>query len=340
MELFNHVSELLYDHNCVIVPGFGGFVANFKAAEYNTESGTVKPARKMVAFNQNLIENDGLLIQHVSKKLNISYNEAESRIIEMVQYIWERLDQYRNFEFRSVGTIYLNKENKLVFVPYENHNFYTNSYGLPGIKVKPIRSLNIERKKAAAKPQLEKRKPALPASANSTSSLTWRVSGIAATFLLFLGAAYLGIQFSDNTTIDQNKIVLNESRDTEALGSIMPLATEGESAASNEENTSEPVSPSEADISLTESEVTTVNVPQKGEVEYHIIVLKTTSQQEAESFSQKEILKIFDAELLPKPDSDEWLVSVERFSTRKIAEKYLELIRSNNFNQAFILELP
>ena len=66
MNLINHISELLYDHNCVIIPGFGGFITNYKSADFDHQNNVVLPARKVVAFNQSLVENDGLLIRVIN----------------------------------------------------------------------------------------------------------------------------------------------------------------------------------------------------------------------------------------------------------------------------------
>ena len=35
MQLSNHISKLLFDHDCVTVPGFGSFLGNYKSADYD-----------------------------------------------------------------------------------------------------------------------------------------------------------------------------------------------------------------------------------------------------------------------------------------------------------------
>ena len=34
MQLSLYISDLLFDHDCVTVPGFGSFLGNYKSAEY------------------------------------------------------------------------------------------------------------------------------------------------------------------------------------------------------------------------------------------------------------------------------------------------------------------
>ena len=36
-----YISELLYTHECVIIPEFGGFVGNRKSAELNKKTGSL-----------------------------------------------------------------------------------------------------------------------------------------------------------------------------------------------------------------------------------------------------------------------------------------------------------
>ena len=141
MELIELVSELLYTHNCVIIPGFGGFVGNFKHTEFDESRMLLSPARKKVAFNRSLQENDGLLINGLVKRKGISYEQAEKEVTTFVGFMNDRLEKYRNYEFRNIGSFYLNKDNNLIFVAYEGLNFFKKSYGLQDVKVRPLQSV-------------------------------------------------------------------------------------------------------------------------------------------------------------------------------------------------------
>ncbi len=50
----HYISELLFLHDCVIVPEFGGFVGNRKPAQLNKTTGGLTPPSKQVLFNTNL----------------------------------------------------------------------------------------------------------------------------------------------------------------------------------------------------------------------------------------------------------------------------------------------
>ena len=44
----HYISELLFLHDCVIVPDFGGFVGNKKSAQLNKTTGTLTPPSKQI----------------------------------------------------------------------------------------------------------------------------------------------------------------------------------------------------------------------------------------------------------------------------------------------------
>ena len=44
----HYISELLFLHDCVIVPDFGGFVGNKKPAQLNRSAGLLTPPSKQI----------------------------------------------------------------------------------------------------------------------------------------------------------------------------------------------------------------------------------------------------------------------------------------------------
>ena len=76
----HYISELLFLHDCVIVPEFGGFVGNKKSAQLNKTTGTLTPPSKQILFNTNLKINDGLLITHIVNKEGITQKIAKQNV--------------------------------------------------------------------------------------------------------------------------------------------------------------------------------------------------------------------------------------------------------------------
>ena len=80
----HYISELLFLHDCVIIPDFGGFIGNRKSAQLNKTTGRLIPPSKQILFNRNLTTNDGLLINHIAQNESISQHEAKQKLEEFV----------------------------------------------------------------------------------------------------------------------------------------------------------------------------------------------------------------------------------------------------------------
>ena len=77
IELDRHIEILLLDNDCVIVPGFGGFVAHHVEARYDKSDNSFLPPLRSLGFNPHLKNiNDSLLAQSYVEAYDISYPEA------------------------------------------------------------------------------------------------------------------------------------------------------------------------------------------------------------------------------------------------------------------------
>jgi hypothetical protein len=141
VNLIDSIPDLLYKHNCVIIPDFGGFITNFKHSGFDESRNIISPSCKKVAFNQSLIENDGLLVSNWAQKKEISYKQALDEIKSFADFLKERIFLNKSFDFKNIGTFYLSAEDKIIFVPYQGLNFLESSFGLYPIKIK---SLNVQ----------------------------------------------------------------------------------------------------------------------------------------------------------------------------------------------------
>ena len=144
MNLAKEIAYLLYKHNCVIVPNFGAFLVNEKAAEFNTDAKYASPKQKVITFNSQIQSNDGLLANHLSVSNGYSYEQGLSTIKDFVKSLNDVLHDKRNTELAEIGTFYLTKEEKLIFVPYHSVNFALESFGLPKLRLNTIQAAAVE----------------------------------------------------------------------------------------------------------------------------------------------------------------------------------------------------
>ena len=143
MTLANYINDLLYRYECVIVPGFGGFITNKISARVNHFTHAFYPPMKQVSFNSNLQNNDGLLANYISSVEKISFDNALSLIKNEVQH-WNELLKNETIEIANIGTLSLTKENQLVFEHSQLENYLTSSFGLSPFNSSAIKRLEYK----------------------------------------------------------------------------------------------------------------------------------------------------------------------------------------------------
>lgn len=130
MNIEPYIAQLLYRYQCVTVPGFGAFLTEIQSAQLIESSNSFFPPKKMVSFNRNLKNNDGLLANHIALTQKISYDLALN-LIQNEVLKWENLIQETGrFSIKNIGDFLLNVDKNLVFTPFDQNNYLTNSFGL------------------------------------------------------------------------------------------------------------------------------------------------------------------------------------------------------------------
>jgi ribosomal protein S25 len=133
MKMEKHISALLYRYQCVTVPGFGAFLTEIRPAQIDAGSNTFYPPKKLISFNANLKNNDGLLANHIALQEKISYEQAVSNI-EYEVYSWfAALQAKESLKMENLGEMAYNSEGSLVFTPDTPVNYLTDAFGLSTI---------------------------------------------------------------------------------------------------------------------------------------------------------------------------------------------------------------
>ncbi|MDD2674835.1 MAG: SPOR domain-containing protein [Flavobacterium sp.] len=130
MKIELYIAQLLYRYQCVTIPGFGAFLTEIQSAKLNESTNSFSPPKKMIAFNANLKNNDGLLANHIALAEKTSYEYAVSKIQYEV-FNWKKaLEENQLFSIKNVGDLRLNADKNIVFTPYDQTNYLTRSFGL------------------------------------------------------------------------------------------------------------------------------------------------------------------------------------------------------------------
>jgi hypothetical protein len=149
MNIEPYIAQLLYRYQCVTVPGFGAFLTEIQSAQLIESSNSFFPPKKMISFNAYLKNNDGLLANHIAQAEKTSYEYAISAIQYEV-FNWKKaLQETGVFSIKNVGNFSLNADKNLIFTPFDQTNYLTNSFGLSAF-VSPMVNREIFEQKIEA----------------------------------------------------------------------------------------------------------------------------------------------------------------------------------------------
>ncbi len=132
MRIEKHIKDLLYRYQCVTVPGFGSFLTQERSATIDTKNQRFDPPCKVLSFNGQLTENDGLLAKYMAENLSFSYDEAIAAIDKEVRH-WQLQLASEDLVLDHLGSFQRNQEGKLWFTPSSEVNYLTESFGLASV---------------------------------------------------------------------------------------------------------------------------------------------------------------------------------------------------------------
>lgn len=142
--MINHIRYLLYRHNCVIVPDFGGFILQNQPVRRTTKK--IFPFQKTVRFNKKLKINDGLLCHQIAVSENLTHEHALLKIQTIVNKWNTVLKEKKNLHLHGIGHFENTRESTWVFYSNKDVNFSTESFGLAPIQSIPLSIYKRERK--------------------------------------------------------------------------------------------------------------------------------------------------------------------------------------------------
>ncbi|WP_295985719.1 SPOR domain-containing protein [uncultured Algibacter sp.] len=130
MQLETFISDLLYRYECVTIPEFGAFLTQRVSATIDDASNTFHAPKKVVSFNEQIQQNDGLLAHYIADVEKIPFEVANKKIAKRVKLLKSYLTQGETLTFKNIGEIVFNNEGKILFEPAYNLNYLTDSFGL------------------------------------------------------------------------------------------------------------------------------------------------------------------------------------------------------------------
>ncbi len=308
MQIEKHISDLLYRYQCVTVPGFGAFLTEIIPAHVTGSASSFFPPKKVVSFNANVKNNDGLLANHLALQEKMSYELAVIKINEVVNE-WTYLLQNRNrVVVKNIGEISVNNELNWVFEPANTVNYLTDAFGLSSF-VSPEITREVLKQQVEA---LEERAPII---FTQQRKRNYSYLKYAAVFTVMLGAGTFGYKmYYDQQILEQTLIVEKKVQEK-----VQQQILEATFVLSNPIPTVELALPEE-------------------KLPYHLVAGAYRSEENANKAIAELLAAGFDkAKMLPINKHDLYPVVFASFKTLKEAQAKRKAIQKSHSAEAWLL---
>lgn len=336
LELVRHIEYLLTEHDCVLVPGLGGFVLQYVPARFSEDRKSIQPPGKQITFNSSLSYNDGLLAQSLMRTLDIDYGKAVVMIGHWVDEIKRSFSEPGDsYAFGELGTFVLSDERSLIFEPPASCLFGISAFGLKKLNICPLGQLHKDEN--VAEPKLRSKKRDVVYIPVNKSFVRQLIAAAAIIILLLMISTPMSEM---KTTSDYASLVSSElfenGKDGEIeINDIVSLQQGNDSVIAAENNFST-VQKSEQDNSQV------ANISDSDVVRPYIVVVATLSGKQAalrqlEQFKQQGVtadLKIYET-------SKKVRIYIDSFSEKEEAQKFLMTLRNGDspFSDAWVMSV-
>ena len=358
IELAQHIETLLLENDCVIVPGFGGFVAHYSPATRVKEENIFLPPTRTIGFNPQLKLNDGVLVQSYMSAYDTSFADA-SRIVEKeVNEFIGLLHEEGKAHLDNIGEIQSNIYGNYEFVPYDYKITTPSLYGLDSFEIHELSALQ-QKEKVLIPTYPEKEKKTFEISINR-AYLRNAAAMIAAIVLFFAFSTPV-----ENTDVQKNNYaqllpselfeqiekqsvaitpvyVKNDAAQQAKKSSASSASTKTSSAkkhTTDKAKTSKPIAVREVKVvkQETAAPAPAVKSQESANHPFHIIVAGGISLKDAEAIANQLKSKGFaDAKALNTDGKVR--VSISSFNNRDEATKQLlELRKNETYKNAWLL---
>ncbi len=237
------VSSLLKEHDCVIIPGFGGLVSRYAAAKVHPVSHIFQAPHKHILFNRNLNTDDGLLVNRLMPLLGLGYAETRQYILAAADAMLNRILAGERTDLQHVGLFGIDPERNIQFKQDFSVNHLPEAFGLYSIQASPVaRGASPERRQPIVLISRGLSEEVLPAPQKKRFRKAWQTTSIAA---VLAAVAFLLVPKMQNNGVSGLNIFPSSSVETLALRSSnqaptlkvrVSIVPEAEVAGFNAEN--------------------------------------------------------------------------------------------------------
>lgn len=143
--LAKNLEILLMHHDLVMVPGLGGFVVDYRQAQFDeNEQDLMVPPARFVVFNKELNVNDGLMVSAYMQNYDANYPQAYRQLELDVEQLVSQLDIDGWVCLDNVGTLRKNIEGVLSFEQIHHTAITPSLFALAPVRIKTVAQLQNE----------------------------------------------------------------------------------------------------------------------------------------------------------------------------------------------------
>lgn len=190
-----HIEYLLRRHDCVVVPGWGAFIAQYRGAWFDAEREVIVPPSRSISFNGSITHNDGMIATSVMRREGIGYDAAVSAIAGAVDLMRHQLEATGEVAVGKLGVFSKSDDNPMEFVPSDLSTRLSVYSGLSTVKAVDIAAQEQRRREAERRRGIEER--------SSRRSLRVNIMRVAASIALLIG---VGIVLSTPVPVNESPL--------------------------------------------------------------------------------------------------------------------------------------
>ena len=148
MPLAKHIETLLLQHDCVVVPGFGGFITNYVEAQPEQQDAMTVfyPPYRVVRFNQSLQQSDGLLVGSYMMAYDAAFPAAEKQMLRDVSEMVRGLSLTGRYELENIGLLRMDLSHRITLETVESGLTTPSFFGLTSMEMPSAEAVEAERK--------------------------------------------------------------------------------------------------------------------------------------------------------------------------------------------------
>ena len=322
MIIGKYIRMLLDERKRVILPGFGNLEVIAPEGTQTPSGNRINPPGISVRFDTSFSKDDDLLAETLAAGEVLERDEAQQRVLELIDAIKFSLDKGEDYLLPEAGNFSRDADGKILFQADPAWVLEPDQYGLESMDLLELEELPIEEentKETEAESKASPKVTTLAPPKAKPKSKKWRIIWVVAAALIVVLVVLVLIP-SDESESSDRKGLFNRKPDLEAVEQDEAISDQSDA------ETQEQVSESETEAPEPETEVEQ-SLPVEVTNSFFIIAGSFNKLKNASDLQDKLNSRGFQAEVMIT-ENRMYRVSVASYATKSEAERGLSQIKS------------